>query len=164
MKKVSLFRLELMAAVLWIAALAWAGSGMPATDGAALHKYITKTSPYTQWALWPGKGKLYKGTEPHGAFLTTYLNDKAAGGLKMRSEGMPIGSIIVKENYTPAKKLAALTVMYKTEGYNPDAGDWFWAKYAPDGTVQAEGKVAACIGCHQVAKARDYLMTDRGMM
>jgi len=25
------------------------------------------------------------------------------------------------------------TVMYKVEGYNPDAGDWFWVKYSPQG-------------------------------
>jgi LPXTG-motif cell wall-anchored protein len=38
--------------------------------------------------------------------------------------------------------------MYKVEGYNPEGGDWFWAKYQPDGSVDAAGKVASCAGCH----------------
>ena len=33
----------------------------PMAKGDAVITYITKTNPYQQWALWPGKGKLYKG-------------------------------------------------------------------------------------------------------
>ena len=29
----------------------------------------------------------------------------------------------------------AVTVMYRTKGYNPEGGDWYWAKYNPDGTI-----------------------------
>lgn len=130
---------------------------MPAPNAAALYSYITKTSLYTQWKLWPGKGKLYQGTEPHGALLTTYVNDTAAQWVGKGT--LPADSIIVKENYTPDKKLVALTVMYKVKGYNPDAGNWYWAKYAPDGTPQASGRVEGCIGCHAKNKAGDYIMT-----
>lgn len=71
---------------------------------------------------------------------------------------MPDGAIIVKENYGPdQQKLVAVTPMYKVEGYNPDAGNWFWAKYAPDGSVQAAGKVDSCIECHKTAD--DYRFT-----
>ena len=38
--------------------------------------------------------------------------------------------------------------MYKTAGYNPDAGDWYWAKYSPDGKADKYGKPAGCVGCH----------------
>lgn len=48
---------------------------------------------------------------------------------------MPENALIVKENYdkylvalTPMY-LVALTPIYKVKGYNPDAGNWFWAKY-----------------------------------
>jgi hypothetical protein len=72
---------------------------------------------------------------------------------------LPDGAIIVKENYSADKKLGALTVMYKVKGYNPQAGDWFWVKYLPDGKVAVEGKVDACINCHASAKANDYVGT-----
>ena len=55
---------------------------------------------------------------------------------------MPDGAIIVKENYGKDKeKLMAITQMYLKKGCNPDAGDWFWAKYGPEGEVMSSGKV-----------------------
>jgi len=65
---------------------------------------------------------------------------------------LPDESIIVKENFGPDKKLAAITVMYKEKGYDPAHNDWFWAKYQPDGTIDAEGKVKGCIDCHGLPK------------
>jgi hypothetical protein len=132
---------------------------LPAAEGKAVHQYITQTSPYEQWALWPGKDKLYKGTEPHGALLTTYVNEAALQALKEKAP-LPEGSIIVKENYMPDKKLAAVTVMYKKSGFNPQAGDFFWLKYAPDGKIEDEGKAGMCIGCHSTAQGSDFLFTN----
>lgn len=140
-----------------------AGRGMwaPEASGVALWKHL-KAADYTQrWEMWPGKDSLYTGTEPHGALLTTYVNRPALRSIVMREGVMQHPAIIVKENYMPDKKLAALTVMYKVKGYNPEAGDWFWAKYAPDGKVEAEGKVAGCINCHAKAKGNDYLFTGK---
>lgn len=138
-----------------------AGRGMwaPEASGAALWKHL-KAADYAQrWEMWPAKDSLYTGTEPHGALLTTYVNRPALRSIVQREGVMQYPAIIVKENYTPDKKLAALTVMYKVKGYNPEAGDWFWAKYAPDGKVEAEGKIAGCITCHAKAKDNDYLFT-----
>jgi hypothetical protein len=36
---------------------------------------------------------------------------------------LPAPAIVVKENYKSDKKLAAITVMYKVLGFNPEAGD-----------------------------------------
>ncbi|MFP4623090.1 MAG: cytochrome P460 family protein, partial [Gemmatimonadota bacterium] len=73
---------------------------------------------------------------------------------------LPSGSIIVKDNFEPDSTMASVTVMYKVEGYAPDAGDWFWAKYGPEGEVQASGHAQACLECHSEAAAdHDYLMT-----
>jgi hypothetical protein len=53
----------------------------------------------------------------------------------------------------------AITPMYLEKGYNPDAGDWFWAKYGPEGEVMSSGKVEGCIGCH---RTRDnWLFTEK---
>lgn len=136
-------------------------AAMPGADAEKLHQYLTKEKPYTAWNLWPGKGKLYQGTEPHGALLTTYVNDVALKSIKAQ-KGMADGAIIVKENYMPDKMLAAITVMYKVKGYNPEGGDWFWLKFAPDGKIEVSGKSGMadmCIGCHAKAKGNDYLFT-----
>ena len=129
---------------------------LPGANAAALNSYIIKLDPYTRWELWPGKGKLYKGTEPHGSLLTTYVNDAAYRSAKGKT-AMTDGAIIVKENYTSDKKLIALTVMYKIKGYNPESGDWFWAKYTPEGKVETSGRVKGCIDCHAAKKDNDYI-------
>ncbi len=130
----------------------------PGADAAQLKEYITRLKPYTSWELWPGKGKFYPGKEPHGALLTTYVNRTAYFSVK-DGKGMGYGSIIVKENYDSNRKLVALTVMYKLKGYNPAGGDWFWAKYGPDGNTIASGKVDACLQCHGKKKANDFIWT-----
>lgn len=141
-------------------AIAIAGGGaLPDTNGAAVYKFITKTDPYQQWALFPGKDKLYKGKHPHGALLTTYVNEVALTGINGKGGTLANGSIIVKENFMPNKMLGAVTVMYRVDSYNPDAGDWFWAKYKADGKIAKEGKVAGCISCHTAAINNDWIFT-----
>jgi hypothetical protein len=115
-----------------------------------------KLKPYTDWQLYPGKGRMYQGTQPHGAFLTTYVNEAAYYSVKDK-KGMSDGSIIVKENYTADKKLDSLTVMYKIDRYNIKAGNWFWVKYGLEGKVMASGKVEACITCHESKKENDFI-------
>lgn len=134
-------------------------SGSNLADGQTVYKYITQTSPYQDWPLWPGKGKLYKGQHPHGAYLTTYVSKKALKTITKKKGTFPNGSFIVKENYTPDKKLDSITVMYRVKDYNPDAGNWFWAKYAADGAIQNEGKVKGCINCHNVQIMNDWVYT-----
>jgi len=55
------------------------------------------------------------------------------------------------------------------KGYDPDDKDWFWVKYAPDGTVltnpkgmKLAGRVAkgmdkGCIACHAGAPGGDMV-------
>ena len=126
---------------------------------------------YTNWAPVPGKSDGYsEGQSPHGAFLKMYLNRTAAGN----PQELPNGSIIIKENYGPDKKtLMAVTVMYRTKGYNPAAGDWYWAKYNPDGTIakmppekgsmKIAGKAKGCIICHgEGADGKDFAFFNDG--
>ena len=118
---------------------------------------------YRNWAPVPGKSDaMYEGQSPHGAFLKMYLNRKAAGN----PSTLPNGSIIIKENFSPTKSLAAITVMYRTKGYNPESGDWYWVKYNPDGSVANKttekgvmrlgGRVGGCIDCHSGADGGDF--------
>lgn len=113
--------------------------------------------------------KLYVGSPPHG-IVREVLEGKINGNL-----------VIVKRNYggkglTPdkvamnrAKYLASITVMAKRPGYDPADKDWFWVKYAPNGSIMKNpkgmklaGKVAkgmsiGCISCHSAAPGGDYV-------
>jgi hypothetical protein len=135
------------------------GAELPAADGLALMTYITETNPYKNWQLFPGTTRLHEGMEPHGSFLTTYVNDKALEAINSKTPMLPAGSIVAKENYTGDKKLAAVTVMYKISNFDPETNDWYWLKYTPDGTIAAKGKVDGCISCHVRAKNSDWLFS-----
>ena len=132
------------------------------------------------WKMWPGKEAFYEGKEPHGTFLTTkephetflttYVNAAAHEAIVKTEGKMPPGAIIIKENYLPDKNIASITVMYKIEGFDPDAFDWFWVRFAPSGKVMTEekdgktvtlaGKVASCIECHGKQTSNDYIFTS----
>lgn len=145
-------------------ALALAGgnqSELPVKKVGELYQYISRGNPYTGWQLWPGTHKMFPGRRPHGAFLTVYVNDIALKSLKAGEKKFPQGSIIVKENYTAARKLDFITAMYRVDGYNPMGGDWYWLKYSPKGGVEAQGKITSCIGCHSAMITRDWVFTKK---
>jgi hypothetical protein len=163
MKNIKKGYIFLVIAVFLLPALLIAGGQnkeLPQAEEQDFLKYVAQPF-YRGWDLWPGKEKLYEGTEPHGVLLTTYVNDIAKQALEegRQEEGMPDGSIIVKENYSEDKKLVDVTAMFKKTGFNPEAGDWFWIKFEPKGEVDAAGKVEGCINCHQAAAGNDYLLT-----
>jgi hypothetical protein len=87
------------------------GPGKPKADGEELYTYVTQDKDYKAWKLWPGKSALYPGTQPHGAFLTTYVTDEAFSAIQGRKGSLPFDSIIVKENYTAEKILDSIKVM-----------------------------------------------------
>jgi hypothetical protein len=118
----------------------------------------------------------YPGIAPHGLMLETFYTRAQVDG---RS-----GTLVVKRNYgpegvtedevlaDPAGHLGSVTVMFRrAEGYAPEAGDWFWAKYLPDGTLDTNpagmalaGRVGlggeqGCIPCHAQAGGDDWLYT-----
>lgn len=106
------------------------------------------------------------GQEPHGALLTTYLNQVAKRALDARTGRTPAGAIIVKENYMPDSTLAAVTVMYKVAGYNSEHNDWFFTKHLPSGTLDTmpngmrmQGRLPGCQSCHGGVSANDYIFT-----
>jgi hypothetical protein len=176
MKKMKLF-LAVFFSVLLITVIAFAGHDhmvipyekeafgsrtmMPIPSGGDLRQHIIGQEPYKKsFELWPGKGEMYQGKEPHGSLLTTYVNNIALKSIKLK-QGMANNSIIVKENYTQDKKLTTVTVMYKVKGYNPAGGDWFWVKYDPKFNILAEGKFTGCLNCHGSAMVNDYVFTGK---
>ena len=110
----------------------------------------------------------YIGQHPHGAILDTISGKIVIGG--------ELRDIIVKRNYNgetisiakvasePAKYLQAITVMLERPGYAPETGNWFWARFRADGSLDTSpegimlaGKVAGCITCHTTAPGGDMI-------
>ena len=135
---------------------------MPLATGASLQAYLDVQDYRETWALYPGKGKLYKPEipSPHGAFLTTYLNEAALQAIEDKRGALAEGSIIVKENYMLDGTCAGATVMYKVQGYDPSNKDWFWAKWGAQATIEEEGMVQGCITCHSSKRDNDFIWTS----
>lgn len=137
-----------------------AAASLPDTTAEAVWAYLQQQNYRRNWSLWPGKDRLYAGTEPHGMLLTTYTNEIAREALLSGgAAGLPPGSILVKENYMPDSTFAAATIMYRVEGYNPDHEDWLFAKYDEQGTAEAFGRAPMCQTCHEQART-GYVYTE----
>ncbi len=142
-----------------ISGLTTAQRDLPPLEGKALWTYITVTDPYMNWKHWPGYEGMYPG-ETHAPFLKLFVNDRAYEAIQSGRLPLPDGSIIVKENYDKDKiTLKVVSPMYKVKNYNPEGGDWFWAKYGTEGSIEAAGEVRACIDCHKKKKDQDWLFT-----
>jgi hypothetical protein len=128
---------------------------MPKADPDTLWEYITKTNPYQKWEFWPDHQGMQPGRAPHGPLHKVYVNDRAFNSPK---PPVQYGAIVVKENYGKDKELKAITVMYKVREYNPDAGDWFWAKYSIEGKADKFGKPKGCVGCHGTRANNDFIL------
>ncbi|WP_136795909.1 cytochrome P460 family protein [Desulfosediminicola ganghwensis] len=138
---------------LLVASLAWAEMPEPGLD--ALWIYISRTSTYSSWGFWPDHQGMREGSAPHRPLHKVYVNE---AGLTSAKPLVNVGTIVVKENHNEAEERQALTVMYKIKGYNPEAGDWFWAKYDTNGKADRFGKPAGGISCHGGAAAGDYIL------
>lgn len=129
----------------------------------ALWRWFQSTD-YTKWNGGDGNQvDFQEGNSPHGALIKTYVNTTAAQNFSDSANG----SVIVKENYSADKNLMAITVMQRATGFDPANGDWYYAKYMPNGQITrtapdmksmpVAGKFNMCIQCHSEADGDDYL-------
>ncbi len=130
---------------------------LPEPRSAAVWPYLQTEDYQKKWKLMPGTTAQMPGTSPHGALITTYVNEIALNAINNKRGTIPPGGMVVKENYMPDRTLAAVTLMYKSEGFNPDNNDWYWMQRTANGMVPAEGRVAGCISCHTAKAGNDYL-------
>lgn len=174
-KERSVIRIGILFIALALLAVACQAGGdeaeadLPEADASAVMDYVTETSPYTEWGTWPNdewnsfNTNLVSGA-PHGNVVRIYVNEIALDVADGFDDELPEGSMIVKENYVgndpeSPGELDALTIMYKVEGFNAEANDWFWVKAKPDGSqIDAEGAVDGCIGCHSQEGNQDYVL------
>ncbi len=144
---------------------------LPGAAGVEVVEYVMDANPYQDWKTWPADewndfDQFLKSGEPHGKVVRIFVNDVAleAAAASGFTGTLPPGSMVMKENYMGTDpnepgELAALTIMYKVEGFNAEANDWFWVKAAGDGSaIDAEGAVGGCIGCHSQPNNRDFLL------
>ena len=118
-----------------------------------------------------------EGKAPHGEMLQTFY---ATGSI-----GDHTGDLIVTRSYAaeagsadrilanPEEELTGYAVMFRREaGYDPENLDWFWARYAPDGSLARDaagigmvgrvgkGTGAGCIACHDKAAGDMVFSSD----
>lgn len=161
MKNAALFLSLVFACLVLSCAKKETPAPMAAADPKAVWQLITKDDPYKKYQSWPGSEGMRNGKAPHGAFYRVFINDALSSALPLQAPLVPAGGMIVKESYNSSKEMTALYVMAKVPGYNPNAGDWYWANYTPDGKVIMEGKVGMCIDCHGAFKDNDSVMFTR---
>jgi len=116
-------------------------------------------------------GHLYIGGPPHGKVreVVEGVVDNKLVIVKSNYGGKDVSVANVTKD--PKKYLKAVTVMVKRKGYDKDDKDWFWIKYAPDGTVLknkkgmslagrvAKGMPVGCISCHKSASGSDFVFS-----
>lgn len=164
-----------LAVLVAMGAIAWAQDGSDPAARAQIELEALQGVPYTDWAFEPGVPEgYYVGVEPHGLVLQVFLNQVAYQDLASGADTFSDGAIIMKENHMPTGvdvdamplqaavpgfegDLASYTFMIKDEGYNPDGGDWFWAKLQADGSVDAAGTPDGCLGCHAQVEDNDWV-------
>lgn len=100
---------------------------------------------------------------PHGTVSQTFANKVAADDPK----NLPIGSILVREDYNDQRKRLSISVMYRVKAYDKDHGNWYWIKYLENGTVTrgkdnkvVAGKVSSCSNCHGKAQGKDFAFSN----
>ncbi|MEL6560321.1 MAG: hypothetical protein AAFQ94_19180, partial [Bacteroidota bacterium] len=141
---------------------------LPEANGKSLLTYVMRENPYSKWGTWPNDqwntyNKATPGENPHGDMIRIYVNANALiyydsisriGQLPDQPE-LPVGSIIVKENYRTKpgqvpkpSDLVELTIMYKA--VNDQKDEWFWMKARPYGPIDVAGfKIGGCSSCHE---------------
>ncbi|MBI4557448.1 MAG: Ig-like domain-containing protein [Candidatus Hydrogenedentes bacterium] len=130
------------------------------TMGETLLEFITKEDPYDEWTQFPDAQGSFDSSPPHGPKSRVFINGVVNDALAANFTGsLPDGSIIVKESFDEnmVESGDSLTVMWKVDGFNPDANDWFWSMNSSDGKVLAEGKIQGCISCHGIRQNNDFI-------
>ncbi|MCB9780912.1 MAG: cytochrome P460 family protein [Alphaproteobacteria bacterium] len=125
----------------------------------ALWTEIDGYEGWSQTADWIGIQPSVDGT--HGDYVQIWANTTAYGTITGGGGGdMPDGAVLVKEGYDDetGSTLTGITVMKKVDGFDADNGDWFWAKYQADGTIELYGSVSGCSGCH--SSGQDYVQFE----
>jgi sugar lactone lactonase YvrE len=106
--------------------------------------------------------------EHGGITIRVLASPGAAEAYQDEAETLPVGSIIVKEEYSdsdcsPSSLLRWRVMRKEAPGFDPEHGDWHWQFVTPRREVVYDDK-ATCISCHLAPDCtrRDYMCTLEG--
>lgn len=124
---------------------------------------VKKDAAYNTWNVIKLETSAEGVENPHSTTSQTYANKVAADD----SKELPMGSILIREDYDANRKRQSISVMYRIKDYDKDHGNWYWIKYLENGTVARgsdnkpiAGKVASCIECHGKASGKDFVFSN----
>lgn len=124
---------------------------------------VKKDAAYNTWKVLSHE-KPEDGVEnPHSTVSQTYANKIAADDPR----NLPVGSILVREDYDDKRKRLSISVMYRVKAYDKDHGNWYWIKYLENGSVArgtdnkvVAGKMTSCSDCHGKALGKDFVFSN----
>lgn len=132
---------------------------LPEPEASSVLDFLERENFRESWALFPGTEPRMPGADPHGTTLTTYVNETARDSIEAGEVPLAYDSILVKDNFSGEGNVVSTTMMFRSEGFNPEAGDWFWMKWQPDQTIDAAGMLGTCQNCHEMAPGESYVLT-----
>lgn len=148
-----MIRTMLAVSILALTACGNEGAGGASDEDLAADLW-TEIDGYDTWGqvgAWTGV-VLHEGSHGGASHVQVWFNDVAEAD---HGGTISDGGISVKETYNDENGDTALKifVMKKIDGYDADNGDWFYARYSPDGTVDVAGAdaIGGCAGCHNAA-------------
>jgi hypothetical protein len=105
---------------------------------------------YRAWERAPGWPERVPSGAPHGEDVDIYVNDVVVEALASETAltEWPVGSIIVKDGWV-GEDLKLVAIMEKREG------EWFFAEYGAEGSVDFSGQPGICTRCHDAGA--DYV-------
>ncbi|MGE0174939.1 MAG: hypothetical protein AB7T49_19255 [Oligoflexales bacterium] len=113
-------------------------------------EFFTKTS------------QIYDGGNAHGRVRIWYSKN-IESLIEEEMYTVPVGTVSIKQGYFNENDQyqKIVTMIKRAPGYDPENHDWEYEVRGQDGTLQQNGKLAGCIGCHSHAPETDFLMGSR---
>ncbi|HEU5311264.1 MAG TPA: cytochrome P460 family protein, partial [Candidatus Eisenbacteria bacterium] len=106
--------------------------------------------------------------EHGGVYIRVLTNPEAAQLYRDDAEQLPVGTVVVKEEFSDGHCEQNEIVRYRAmrkeaPGFDPEDGDWHWQFLTPRMEV-AEDTKASCISCHRQPDCvrRDFMCTLPG--
>jgi hypothetical protein len=114
---------------------------------------------FQNYKNFPALNQALRRSGPHGnVMVRTHLDTAAMATLNNKSYPYANGAEIVKQSHRTADgPIETVYMMKKIAGYDPDNGDWFYARTNAEGTVADRGRIQMCISCHKGASNKDYV-------